>query len=323
MTKHGDRKIVILDGYCENPGDLSWDGFKELGDVTLYDRSEDDCVIERIADAQVIIVNKTRITKEVMDACPNINYIGVLATGYDVVDVEEAKKHGIALTNVPGYGTDTVSQYAIAMLLEVCNRIGHHHEQVKKLRWSENADWCFWDYPLIELAGKTIGIIGYGRIGQATGRIAQALGMNIVYYDTYVEEGSVTKATSLSLNELLKVSDVVALHCPLTKENEKLINKDTLALMKKNAILINNARGKLIDEADLAKALREHQIFAAALDVTYDEPIANENPLLNCENCFITPHISWATKEARERIMNTAVENLDEFDRKGMKNRIV
>lgn len=315
--------IVILDGYCENPGDLSWDGFHEMGDVSVYDRSDEDCVIERIADAQAIIVNKTNITKSIMEASPKLRYIGVLATGYDVVDVDAARRLNIAITNVPGYGTDTVSQYAIAMLLEICNRIGHHNEEVKKLRWSENDDWCFWDYPLIELAGKTIGIIGYGRIGQATGNIAQALGMNVVYYDTFVNEQTVVNATSLSLKELLKVSDVVALHCPLTKDNEKFMNQEAFSLMKKNAILINNARGKLIDEVALANALQTQEIYAAALDVTYNEPILNDNPLLHCENCFITPHISWATKEARERIMNTAKDNLYAFLHNEKKNRIV
>lgn len=323
MTRRCEMKIVILDGYCENPGDLSWERFHKLGDVQIYDRSEDGCVVERIGDAEAIIVNKTKVTKEVMDACPNLKYIGVLATGYDVVDTVEAKKRGIAVTNVPGYGTDTVSQYAISLLLEICNRVGHHNDEVKKLRWSEHEDWCFWDYPLIELAGKTIGIVGYGRIGQATGRIAQALGMSVVYYDTNVDEETVTNATSLWLNELLSVSDVVALHCPLTSENEMMMNKDTLRLMKKNAILINNARGKLINEKDLAQALQDKVIYAAALDVTYKEPISQDNPLLSCENCLITPHISWATKEARERIMNTATENLNAFITNEVKNRIV
>lgn len=316
-------EIVILDGYCENPGDLTWEGFEKIGIVTYYDRTKDEEVIERIGNAQCIIINKTRITKEVMEACPALRYIGVLATGYDVVDVEAAKAKGIALSNVPGYGTDTVSQYAIAMLLEVCNRVGHHNDEVKKQRWSNNEDWCFWDYPLIELAGKTMGIVGFGRIGQATGNIARALGMKVVYYDAYVKPESVLGYTPLSLEELLTSSDVVALHCPLTKDNEQMMNKNTFALMKKNAILINNARGRLIHEEDLAQALRDGVIYAAALDVMYSEPVAFDNPLLSCDNCIITPHISWATKEARSRIMNCAQDNLQAFLNNELVNRIV
>lgn len=314
-------KIVVLDGYTENPGDLDWNGFAEMGEVTVYDRSEEAQVAERIQDADAVIVNKVRMTRELMEAHPKLRYIGVLATGYDVVDIEAAGDLHIAVTNVPGYGTDTVAQYAIALLLEVTSRIGHHATRVKEGEWARNADWCFWEYPLLELSGRTMGIIGYGRIGRRVGEIARALGMKILFHDAYAQEDG--SGEKVSLVELLQRSDVVSLHCPLTKENDSLINKKTLAMMKSHAILINNARGKLIDEYDLAQALQDGTIYAAALDVVREEPIRSDNPLLECDNCLITPHISWASKEARSRIMDTAAENLAEFLRGNTQNRIV
>lgn len=314
-------KIVVLDGYTENPGDLDWNGFAALGEVTVYDRSEEAQVAERIQDADAVIVNKVRMTRELMEAHPKLRYIGVLATGYDVVDIEAAGDLHIAVTNVPGYGTDTVAQYAIALLLEVTSRIGHHAARVKEGEWARNADWCFWEYPLLELSGRTMGIIGYGRIGRRVGEIAQALGMKILFHDAYAQEDG--SGEKVSLVELLQRSDVVSLHCPLTKENDSLINKKTLAMMKSHAILINNARGKLINECDLAQALQDGTIYAAALDVVREEPIRSDNPLLECDNCLITPHISWASKEARSRIMDTAAENLAEFLRGNQQNRIV
>lgn len=314
-------KIVVLDGYTENPGDLDWNGFAELGEVTVYDRSEEAQVAERIQDADAVIVNKVRMTRELMEAHPKLRYIGVLATGYDVVDIEAARDLHIAVTNVPGYGTDTVAQYAIALLLEVTSRIGHHAARVKEGEWARNADWCFWEYPLLELSGRTMGIIGYGRIGRRVGEIARALGMKILFHDAYAQEDG--SGEKVSLVELLQRSDVVSLHCPLTKENDSLINKKTLAMMKSHAILINNARGKLINECDLAQALQDGTIYAAALDVVREEPIRSDNPLLECDNCLITPHISWASKEARSRIMDTAAENLAEFLRGNTQNRIV
>lgn len=314
-------KIVVLDGYTENPGDLDWNGFAEMGEVTVYDRSEEAQVAERIQDADAVIVNKVRMTRELMEAHPKLRYIGVLATGYDVVDIEAARDLHIAVTNVPGYGTDTVAQYAIALLLEVTSRIGHHATRVKEGEWARNADWCFWEYPLLELSGRTMGIIGYGRIGRRVGEIARALGMKILFHDAYAQEDG--SGEKVSLVELLQRSDVVSLHCPLTKENDSLINKKTLAMMKSHAILINNARGKLIDEYDLAQALQDGTIYAAALDVVREEPIRSDNPLLECDNCLITPHISWASKEARSRIMDTAAENLAEFLRGNTQNRIV
>ena len=314
-------KIVVLDGYTENPGDLDWNGFAELGEVTVYDRSEEAQAAERIQDADAVIVNKVRMTRELMEAHPKLRYIGVLATGYDVVDIEAARDLHIAVTNVPGYGTDTVAQYAIALLLEVTSRIGHHAARVKEGEWARNADWCFWEYPLLELSGRTMGIIGYGRIGRRVGEIAQALGMKILFHDAFAQEDG--SGEKVSLVELLQRSDVVSLHCPLTKENDSLINKKTLAMMKSHAILINNARGKLINECDLAQALQDATIYAAALDVVREEPIRSDNPLLECDNCLITPHISWASKEARSRIMDTAAENLAEFLRGNTQNRIV
>lgn len=314
-------KIVVLDGYTENPGDLDWNGFAALGEVTVYDRSEEAQVAERIQDADAVIVNKVRMTRELMEAHPKLRYIGVLATGYDVVDIEAAGDLHIAVTNVPGYGTDTVAQYAIALLLEVTSRIGHHAIRVKEGEWARNADWCFWEYPLLELSGRTMGIIGYGRIGRRVGEIAQALGMKILFHDAFAQEDG--SGEKVSLVELLQRSDVVSLHCPLTKENDSLINKKTLAMMKSHAILINNARGKLINEYDLAQALQDGTIYAAALDVVREEPIRSDNPLLECDNCLITPHISWASKEARSRIMDTAAENLAEFLRGNTQNRIV
>lgn len=314
-------KIVVLDGYTENPGDLDWNGFAELGEVTVYDRSEEAQVAERIQDADAVIVNKVRMTRELMEAHPKLRYIGVLATGYDVVDIEAARDLHIAVTNVPGYGTDTVAQYASALLLEVTSRIGHHATRVKEGEWARNADWCFWEYPLLELSGRTMGIIGYGRIGRRVGEIAQALGMKILFHDAFAQEDG--SGEKVSLVELLQRSDVVSLHCPLTKENDSLINKKTLAMMKSHAILINNARGKLINEHDLAQALQDGTIYAAALDVVREEPIRSDNPLLECDNCLITPHISWASKEARSRIMDTAAENLAEFLRGNTQNRIV
>lgn len=314
-------KIVVLDGYTENPGDLDWNGFAEMGEVTVYDRSEEAQVAERIQDADAVIVNKVRMTRELMESHPKLRYIGVLATGYDVVDIEAARDLHIAVTNVPGYGTDTVAQYAIALLLEVTSRIGHHAARVKEGEWARNADWCFWEYPLLELSGRTMGIIGYGRIGRRVGEIAQALGMKILFHDAYAQEDG--SGEKVSLVELLQRSDVVSLHCPLTKENDSLINKKTLAMMKSHAILINNARGKLINEYDLAQALQDGTIYAAALDVVREEPIRSDNPLLECDNCLITPHISWASKEARSRIMDTAAENLAEFLRGNQQNRIV
>ena len=309
-------KIVVLDGYTENPGDLSWDELGKLGELTVYDRSsltDEDEAIARIGDAEVVSTNKTPITKKVIDACPNMKMISMLATGYNVVDYVYAREKGIPVTNVPTYGTASVSQFSIALLLEICHHIGHHDASVHAGNWANCVDWCYWDYPLIELEGKTIGIIGFGRIGQAEGRIAKALGMNVVAYDLYPNDSGRAIAEYVDLDTLYARADVISLHCNLTSENTGMINKDSIAKMKDGVILINNARGQLIHEQDVADALNSGKMGAAGLDVVYTEPIRADNPLLKAKNCIITPHISWAPKESRQRIMDTAVENVKAY----------
>ena len=309
-------KIVVLDGYTENPGDLSWDGLKTLGELTVYDRTsltDPKEVIERIGDAEIVLTNKTPIPAGVMDVCPNMKCIAVLATGYNVVDVAHAKEKGIPVCNVPTYGTASVSQFAIALLLEVCHHIGHHSNAVAEGRWETNPDWCFWEYPLMELEGKTIGIIGFGRIGQATGRVAKALGMRVLAHDIYPNDSGRAIGEYVPLDELLAQADVVALHCNLTAENTGIINKANLAKMKDGVIIINNSRGQLVVEQDLADALNSGKVAAAGLDVVSSEPIKGDNPLLRAKNCIITPHISWAPKESRQRIMDCTEANVRAF----------
>jgi glycerate dehydrogenase len=306
-------KIVILDGYTENPGDLSWDEFQKLGELVVYDRTPSEKIIERIGDAEAVITNKTPVTKEIFEACKNITYIGVLATGYNMIDYEATKAKGIPVTNIPAYGTDAVGQFAIALLLEICHHIGHHDGAVKEGRWEKNTDWCFWDYPLIELAGKTMGIIGFGRIGQTTGRIAKAINMNVIAYDEYPSDQGKHIARYVSLDELFASSDIIVLHCPLFPSTQGIINKITIATMKDGVIIINNSRGLLIVEQDLADALNGGKVYAAGLDVVSTEPIRSDNPLLKAKNCIITPHISWASKESRQRLMDIAVNNLKAF----------
>lgn len=316
-------KIVVLDGYTLNPGDLSWDGLKQLGQVIAYDRTPSEEIIARIGDAQAVFTNKTPITAQVLDACPAIKFIGVLATGYNVVDVQAAKKRGIPVCNVPTYGTDAVGQFAIALLLEICHHIGHHENAVKQGRWTNCEDWCFWDYPLIELAGKTMGIIGYGRIGQATGRIAQALGMRVLAYDAYQNPAlECDTCRYVPLETLWQDSDVIALHCPLFPETQGIINKDNIAKMKDGVIILNNSRGPLIVEQDLAEALNSGKVYAAGLDVASTEPIMQDNPLLGAKNCIITPHISWAPRESRQRLLDIAVENLRQFQKGNVVNAV-
>lgn len=309
-------KIVVLDGYTENPGDLSWSELEAYGELTVYDRtslSNENEAIERIGDAEVVFTNKTPITKRVIDACPNMKFISLLATGYNVVDYEYAQKKGIPVTNVPTYGTASVSQFAIALLLEICHHIAHHSEAVHEGRWENCQDWCFWDYPLIELAEKTIGIIGFGRIGQQTGKIAKALGMKVLAYDNYQSDSGREIAQYVELEELLENSDVVALHCPLFPSTEGIINKEIIAKMNDGVIILNNSRGPLIVEQDLADALNSGKVMAAGLDVVSTEPIKGDNPLLKAKNCIITPHISWAPKESRQRIMDCAVANVKAY----------
>lgn len=309
-------KIVVLDGYTENPGDLSWAGLEAFGEVTVYDRTayaESPLIAERIGDAEIVVMNKTPISRATMDKCPNIKLIAVLATGYNVVDYAYAKEKGIPVCNVPTYGTASVSQFSIALLLEICHHIGHHSESVHAGNWANNVDWCYWDYPLMELEHKTIGIIGFGRIGQAEGRVAKALGMNVLAYDLYPNDSGREIGEYVTLDELYARADVITLHCNLTPENTGMINKDSIAKMKDGVILINNARGQLIDEQAVADALNSGKIAAAGLDVVYTEPIRADNPLLNAKNCIITPHISWAPKESRQRIMDCTVENVKAY----------
>ena len=308
-------KIVILDGYTENPGDLSWAALEAFGELTVYDRTPaDDAVIaERIGDAEIVLTNKCPIGRAVMDACPNLKYISVLATGYNVVDVACAAEKGIPVSNVPTYGTAAVGQFAIALLLELCHHVAHHSEAVHQGRWASNPDWCFWDYPLIELAGKTMGIIGFGKIGQTTGRIARALGMRVLATGSRETDAGRAIAEYADLDTLLHESDVIALHCPLFPSTRGIINRDSIARMKDGVIIINNSRGPLIVEQDLADALNAGKVAAAGLDVVSTEPISPDNPLLSAKNCLITPHISWAPREARERIMTISAENLKAF----------
>ena len=306
-------KIVILDGYTENPGDLSWEELGKLGDLTVYDRTPESEIVSRIGDAQIVIPNKTPLTRATLDACPNIRYIAVLATGYNVVDIAAAKEKGIPVSNVPTYGTASVGQFAIAMLLEICHHVAHHSQTVYEGKWNACADWCYWDYPLIELDGKTMGIIGFGRIGQSTGKIARAMGMKVLAYDSFPSESGKAIAEYVDLDTLLAQSDVVALHCPLFPETQGIINKDTIAKMKDGVIILNNSRGPLVVEQDLADALNSGKIYAAGLDVVSTEPIRNDNPLLKAKNCIITPHISWAPKESRQRIMDCTVSNVLSF----------
>ena len=309
-------KIVVLDGYTENPGDLSWERLEQIGEVEAYDRTsyvESPLIAERIGDAEVAVMNKTPISRATMDACPNLKAIAVLATGYNVVDVDAAKEKGIVVMNVPTYGTDIVGQYAVGLLLEICSHYGHHDQAVKEGRWESNEDWCFWDYPMIELAGKTAGVIGLGRIGQTSARILGAIGMKVLAYDEFQSDAGRALAEYVELDELLAKSDVIFLHCPLFPSTEGMINKDSIAKMKDGVILINNSRGPLVVEQDLADALNSGKVYAAGLDVVSTEPIKGDNPLLKAKNCIITPHISWAAKEARQRIMDITADNIEAF----------
>ncbi len=307
-------KIVVLDGYTENPGDLSWSGLEALGELKVYDRSPADQIISRIGDAEYVYTNKTPITRETLDACPNVKFIGVLATGYNVVDVNAAKEKGIPVANIPTYGTTAVAQFVFALLLEICHHVGAHGDAVKAGDWTSCPDFCFWNYPLIELAGKTMGIIGYGRIGQNTAKIAVAMGMKVLAYDEFPNKALETEDIKVvGLDELLAHSDVISLHCPLFPSTQGIINKSSIAKMKDGVIIINTSRGPLINEDDLKEALDSGKVYAAAVDVVSSEPIKADNVLLSCKNCIITPHIAWAPKESRQRLMDIAVDNLKQF----------
>jgi glycerate dehydrogenase len=306
-------KIVILDHPRENPGEIDWSKFDTYGEVVRYsDRVED--VASRIGDADVVFLNKSKVTKADLEKCPNLKFISVIATGYNTVDVDGARELGIPVANVPSYGTEAIGQHAIALLLEITNHIAYHDAEVRRGRKNSESDWCFWDYSPIELENKTIGIIGLGRIGQITSRVAQAFGMKVLAYDSFQNPALVNENCRYTdLDTLLANSDVIALHCPLFPETENLINKDTIAKMKDGVIIINNSRGALIVEEDLAEALNSGKVYAAGLDAVRNEPIAMDNPLLSAKNCFITPHISWAAIECRQRLVDYSLDNLKAF----------
>ena len=306
-------RIVVLDGYGLNPGDLSWDAMKELGDLTVYDRTSPCELLQRAAEADVLITNKTVITKDDLQKLPAVKYIGVLATGYNIVDIEAAKERGIVVTNIPAYSTKSVAQMVFAHILNITQRVGHYAHANKNGRWDQNPDFCYWDTNLIELDGKSIGIIGLGNTGYATSQIALSFGMKVYAYTSKHQFQLPVGIHKLELDELFKTCDIISLHCPLTPSTEEIVNKERLALMKPTAIIINTGRGPLINEQDLADALNEGKIAAAGVDVLSTEPPKADNPLLKAKNCFITPHIAWATKEARVRLMDIAVNNLKSF----------
>ena len=306
-------KIIVLDGYGLNPGDLNWEGFETLGELTVYDRTLPSELIQRAAGAEVLITNKTLITAENMADLPELKYIGVLATGYNVVDIDAAKARGIVVTNIPAYSTASVAQMVFAHILNITQRVGYYADENKQGRWTKNADFCYWDTQLVELQGKKMGIVGFGNIGQATARIAQAFGMEVCVYSSKPQFVLPSGIKKMDLDELFAECDVVSLHCPLTPDTKEMVNAERLSKMKSNAILINTGRGPLINEQDLANALNEGRIAAAGLDVLSVEPSVEGNPLLTARNCFITPHIAWATLEARTRLMEIAVQNLKSY----------
>lgn len=306
-------RIVVLDGFTLNPGDLSWDKLKSLGEYEIYDRTPPDQVLARAADAEIVLTNKTVLGRGQIAGLPKLKYIGVLATGFNIVDVVAARERGIPVTNIPTYGTKSVAQMTFALLLELTQHVAHHAQTVREGRWSRNPDWCYWDYPLVELDGLTIGILGYGRIGRAVGEVAAALGMKVLASDCIVPKGLPPGVDFVDFETLFAKSDVVSLHCPLTPETKQIVNAQRLARMKSSAILINTSRGPLIDEVALAEALNSGRIAGAGLDVLSVEPPCAENPLLQAKNCLITPHISWATRAARARLMGTVIGNIKAF----------
>ena len=306
-------KIIVLDGYGLNPGDLNWEGFETLGELTVYDRTLPSELMQRAAGAEVLITNKTLITAENMADLPELKYIGVLATGYNVVDIDAAKARGIVVTNIPAYSTASVAQMVFAHILNITQRVGYYADENKQGRWTKNADFCYWDTQLVELQGKKMGIVGFGNIGQATAGIAQAFGMEVCVYSSKPQFVLPSGIKKMDLDELFMECDVISLHCPLTPDTKEMVNAERLSKMKKNAILINTGRGPLINEQDLADALNEGRIAAAGLDVLSVEPSVEGNPLLTARNCFITPHIAWATLEARTRLMEIAVQNLKSY----------
>ncbi len=317
MKRH---KIVVLDGYAANPGDISWEPMEKLGEVTLYERTQPNEVAERIKGAEIVLTNKVIIDRSTIENSPALRYIGVLATGYNVVDLEAAKEREIVVTNIPAYSTHAVAQLVMALLLEICHNVGHHSRAVFVGRWEKSKDFTFWDTPLIELNGKTLGIVGYGQIGQAVTKIGQAMGMRVVVHTrSKVKDDSVE---SLPFKEFLKESDVISLHCPLNAETPEIIRQETISEMKDGVIIINTGRGPLVNEKDLAEALQSGKVFAAGVDVVSEEPIRGDNPLLKAPNLFITPHIAWATYESRVRLMEIATANVEGFITGAVQNQV-
>ena len=306
-------KIVVLDGYAVNPGDLSWDSIRQFGEVEVYEYTAPEDTVSRLQGADIALTNKTILDAAVLDACPTVKLICVLATGYNVVDCADTKRRGIPVCNVPAYGTAAVAQFTFALLLELCHQVGHHSQAVHAGRWCQNRDFCFWDTPQMELAGKTLGIIGFGRIGRAVGRIARAMGMQVLAYNRSRHPEGEEIGEYVDLDTLLEQSDIISLHCPLTAENAELINKDTIGKMKDSAILINTARGGLLNEQDVADALRCGKLRYAAVDVVSKEPIDPNNPLLSAPNCIITPHMAWAPVESRLRLLDCTVQSIEGF----------
>ncbi len=302
-------KIVVLDKPRENKGEIDWSALNALGEVEMNDRVPQSEVLNHMLDADIVMLNKSHVSGEMLEQCKNLKFISVIGTGYNTVDVKKARELNIPVANVPSYGTEGIGQHAVALLLEICNHVGHLDQEVRKGRRNSKEDWCFWDHPSIELENKVIGIVGLGRIGKIVARAAQAFGMKVIAYDTFKEEGF----TYVSLDELLAQSDVISLHCPLFKETEDLINKETIAKMKDGVILINNSRGGLIDEDALCEALNSGKIYAAGLDAVKNEPISMDSPLLKAKNCFITPHISWTAVEGRQRLATFSIDNVRAF----------
>lgn len=307
-------KIVVLDGYAANPGDISWDPWSEVGELTVYERTAPEELLERAAGADALLTNKVIINADTMAKLPELKYIGVLATGYNVVDIPAAKARGIIVTNIPAYSTNSVAQMVFAHLLNIAQHVGAHSQAVCKGRWQNNKDFCFWDSPLIELADLKIGIVGFGNTGSATARIADSFGMKVLTFSSKSQDqlpAYVTKCDSI--DDLFKECDVISLHCPLTESTKHLVNAERLSLMKSSAIIINTGRGPLVNDQDLADALNSGKIYAAGVDVLTQEPPRDGNPLIGARNCYITPHIAWATAAARVRLQNIALANIKAF----------
>jgi glycerate dehydrogenase len=302
-------QIVVLDAFCLNPGDLSWEALESLGDCAFYDRSAESEIQSRIASAEIVLTNKVPLSADTMKKAGRLKYIGVTATGHNIIDLKAAESHGIIVTNVPSYGTSSVSQMVFAHVLNLTQRVGDHGREVRAGRWASSPDWCFWDYPLVELDGLAMGIVGFGRIGKATATLAHAFGMKVLAYNRSPIQETVG-VRSADLDTVFRESDVVSLHCPLTAETRELVSRERLALMKRSAFLINTSRGPLVDEQALADALNSGRLAGAGLDVLSTEPPSPDNPLVSAKNCYITPHIAWATRASRKRLLDESVENV-------------